>query len=119
MSIAAAISTSIYAHKSVDGTVHVSFDMDHADVDRLEPPEDSTLSPAEYVEGEFFSKEWADEFIDKLVDERERADRGWEPPRIGNLIVDSEADEIVAAHIENPDNFSPYRVPEADFGVTD
>lgn len=72
----------VYVHKAIDGNHHCSYDLDYTAVDALETPEETLLSPLEYVEGQYLQQEGSEGLIQAIPDEGEREA---EPPRVGTM----------------------------------
>jgi hypothetical protein len=70
----------IYAHIASDGFAHCSYDARTTVIDELDCP--SSMTTLEYIEGQFFGQEWADDLIESLTPEGERVD---DPPKVGTL----------------------------------
>jgi len=94
----------VYAHVAGDGMAHCSFGARMPTVDDLEPPAETSLSTLEWIEGQFFQTEWADDVIERLVPEPRREPLGVDKCEVGTLTVDPPSGRILDVSFEEPEH---------------
>jgi len=93
--------TDIFAHTAHDGLNFCTYGAGFDEVEVLDPPKNTLFCALEYIEGQLFQADRADEFLNNLPTEQERTENDIGPVCVGTLYY--REGKILAVDIELPE----------------